>query len=150
MLATSHALTGAVIAATVPSPFLGYLLALISHPLLDFIPHWDFSTRRASHSKLKIIFLSLTDALVGIILGIILFRHQVPPHNLLLTMLLAQGPDWLESPYHVFDWHFPPFSSIKKLQHHWHHKLGLPWGLITQIVFLGTLYILAGSRIYSH
>lgn len=148
MLAASHALAGAAIAAVTPSPTAGFIIALLSHPLLDFIPHWDLYTRYTRRSKFNLIALSLTDAALGILPGIWLFRHLVPLPQLLLTMLLAQAPDWLEAPYHLFNWHFPPFSTIKRLQHLWHHKLGLPWGLITQIAFLGALYVFAGPSIY--
>lgn len=148
MLAASHALTGAIIAVVAPHPLIGYGIALASHPLLDFIPHWDLHTRYRHRSKANIILLSLTDAALGIIPGLLLFQNQVPLPTLFATMVIAQGPDWLEAPYHIFDWHFPPFSTIKKLQHIWHHKLGLPWGLITQIAFLSALYILTGARVY--
>ena len=148
MLAASHALAGAIIATSAPSPIVGYLLALLSHPLLDFIPHWDFNTRSTPRSKTRIMLIALTDAILGILLGLILFNNQVSPATLLITMLLAQAPDWLEGPYQVFNWHFPPFSTVKRLQHLWHNKLGLPWGLVIQVVFLGALYVLSGARIY--
>ena len=150
MLAASHALAGAAIAAAAPSPTAGFIIALLSHPLLDFIPHWDLHTRYTRRSRFKLIILSLTDAALGILPGVWLFRHLVPLPQLILTMLIAQAPDWLEAPYHLFNWHFPPFSTVKRLQHLWHHKLGLPWGLITQIAFLGALYVLAGPSIYSN
>lgn len=139
MLAASHALAGAAIAAIAPNPVAGYLLALASHPLLDFFPHWDLNTRFTPRSKFTIIALSLADAAIGIIPGYFLFVSQVQPSVLIITMLLAQGPDWLEAPYHVFNWRFPPFSTIKRLQSRWHHKLGLPWGLILQLVFVTLL-----------
>jgi hypothetical protein len=147
MLAASHALAGAAIAAAAPNPATGLIIALLSHPLLDFIPHWDLHTRYTRRSRFKLIALSLTDATLGILPGIWLFSNLVPLPQLILTMLIAQAPDWLEAPYHLFGWHFPPFSSVKRLQHLWHHKLGLPWGLITQIVFLGALYVFSSPGI---
>src|SRR3989344_2208802 len=137
MLAASHALAGAAIAAATPSSTAGFIIALLSHPLLDFIPHWDLHTRYTRRSRFKLIILSLTDAALGILPGVWLFRHLVPLPQLILTMLIAQAPDWLEAPYHLFNWHFPPFSTVKRLPHLWHHKLGRPWGLITKIAFLG-------------
>ncbi|OGY17725.1 MAG: hypothetical protein A2784_01195 [Candidatus Chisholmbacteria bacterium RIFCSPHIGHO2_01_FULL_48_12] len=150
MLAASHALFGAAIATAAPTPAAGFIIALLSHPLLDFVPHWDLHTRYTHRSRLKLIALSLTDATLGILPGIWLFGHLVPLPILIATMLIAQAPDWLEAPYHLLQWHFPPFSTVKHLQHLWHHKLGLPWGLITQIAFLGALYVLAGPSIYSN
>ncbi|MBI4034874.1 MAG: hypothetical protein HY381_00570, partial [Candidatus Chisholmbacteria bacterium] len=104
MLAASHALTGAVIASLTPSPSLGYLLALLSHPLLDFVPHWDFNIRLTHKSKFRILTISLLDASLGIISGFLLFGSSISPLRLLATMLLAQAPDWFEAPYHLFNW----------------------------------------------
>ena len=142
MLAASHALAGAAIAAVSPTPITGFIIALLSHPLLDFFPHWDFNTRYHHRTKLQIILISLTDAGIGLGLGWLLFSPPVPAVVLLITMLLAQGPDWLEAPYHILNYNFPPFSTIKRLQSRWHTKLGLPWGLILQVVFIVVILLL--------
>ena len=134
MLDVSHAIIGASIAKLVPNPLLGFPLALISHFLGDLVPHWDMRTRKVKRSKLKIIILSLTDAFIGYLIGYLIFSPTVPLWYLGSMMLMAQLPDWLEAPYHIFEWNFPPFSSIKKLQSKLHRKEDLPWGLITQIV----------------
>lgn len=134
MLAASHAVAGAIIASQVSDPVIAYSAALISHPLLDLFPHWDLSTRNGvKKSKFYIIWTSLLDAGVGFTIGILLFSGSVDTLTLLICMFLAQLPDWLEAPLHVFEWNFPPFSTIKKLQHLWHTKLAWPWGFIPQI-----------------
>jgi len=142
MLALSHALTGALIASKT-TPVVGYSLAIISHPLLDLFPHWDFNTRcNDDRSVIKTIALSLADASIGFGLGILLYNSQVPLDQLLTTMFLAQLPDWLEAPYHVFKWKFPPFTWVKKFQHMMHWKLQAPWGILTQLTYLGIILFL--------
>jgi hypothetical protein len=136
MLDASHALIGASIAKLVPHPYLGLPLALASHFLADLIPHWDLRTRKVKRSKTKIILYSLTDASIGYFIAYLLFAPSVSLWYLAAIMFTAQLPDWLEAPYHVFDWRFPPFSTIKKLQSKLHRKLDLPWGLATQILIL--------------
>ncbi|MBI2010558.1 MAG: hypothetical protein HYS86_05305 [Candidatus Chisholmbacteria bacterium] len=137
MLALSHALAGAAIAASAPNPATALTLALLSHPLLDLFPHWDFNTRNNGHRpKGTIIAISLIDAALGFAAGIILFGSQVSPPLLLATMFVAQLPDWLEAPYHIFDWHFPPFTWVKQFQHTFHYKLASPWGVVTQVAFV--------------
>jgi len=42
MTLTAHALVGAALAASFSNPAIGIPLAVISHPILDMIPHWDF------------------------------------------------------------------------------------------------------------
>ncbi len=41
MTATAHAIVGGALAAAFPNPVIGISLSLLSHPLLDMIPHWD-------------------------------------------------------------------------------------------------------------
>lgn len=142
MLDASHAIIGATIAKIVPNPYLGLPLSLISHFIGDLIPHWDLNTRHFKKTKMRIVITSLLDAGIGFIIGYTIFSSHVPAWYLLVMMWIAQLPDWIEAPYHVFDWNFPPFSSIKRLQSLVHNKLDLPWGLITQlvIVFLAVLF----------
>ncbi|MFC1653273.1 hypothetical protein ACFL1M_00295 [Patescibacteria group bacterium] len=132
MLAASHAIAGAIIASAASTPEVGYLAALISHPLLDLFPHWDFNTRHNIQTKWQIIYSSLLDAGVGFAIGLALFSETTDWKVLVATMFIAQLPDWIEAPYHVFEWDFPPFSTIKRLQHFWHTKLDWPWGFIPQ------------------
>lgn len=139
MLAASHALIGACMASIFPNPVGGVSAALASHFIADLIPHWDLRTRHVKRSKLKTILVSLTDAAIGFTLGWIFFHRQVSPPYLLTMMLISQLPDWLEAPYHIFDWNFPPFSSIKRLQSRLHFKLDLPLGLLGQIIIVAAL-----------
>lgn len=136
MLAASHALIGASVAKLIPNPYLSLPLLIILHFLGDIFPHWDFRTRKATRSKFQTISLSLTDAGLGFLLGFWLFHNTVSLNYLLGCMFISQLPDWLESPLHVFDWNFPPFSSIKHLQSRCHSKLDLPWGLVWQILIV--------------
>lgn len=143
MLDASHALIGASLAKLIPNPFIGYPLSLISHVIADYIPHWDFGGRETKHSKLILIALSLADAFIGFSLGYLIFKSSVNPTYLLTMMFTAQLPDWLEAPYHVFEWRFFPFSNIKSFQSFHHKKLNLPWGLVIQILIVITLVTLA-------
>jgi hypothetical protein len=143
MLNFSHSLIGASIAKLVPNPYIGLPLSLLSHVLGDYVPHWDFNTRESKRPKLALIALSLTDAFIGFSLGYLIFRSSVNPTYLFAMMFTAQLPDWLEAPYHVFDWKFFPFSYIKHFQSVHHNKLNLPWGLIIQILVTTLVVILS-------
>jgi hypothetical protein len=144
MLAASHALIGASIAQIIPNPYLGLPLSLLSHFLGDLIPHWDFRTRKVKRKKLTTITVSLTDAAIGFGLGLIFFGSQIPLKYLVAMMFAAQLPDWIEAPFHILEWNFPPFSSIKKLQSRLHNKKDLPWGLALQLlVVVALLYFVA-------
>lgn len=143
MLATSHALTGAAIAKLIPDPLTGYLLAFLSHPILDYIPHWDLMTRYTKRLKRKVIVNSLIDSGSGFLLGLLLFSPSVPLPELLITMSAAQLPDWVEAPYTAFDWRFPPFSWVKTFQHYVHNKITFPDGLYTQLILVFLLLLIS-------
>ncbi|MBU1085032.1 MAG: hypothetical protein ABIJ43_05980 [Candidatus Beckwithbacteria bacterium] len=142
MLDASHAIIGASIAKLIPNPYLGFPLSLLSHFLADLCPHWDYGGRSIKRPKLKLIILALSDALIGFSLGYLIFSSTVPTWYLLSMMFTAQLPDWLEAPYHIFNFNFPPFSSIKKLQSKLHSKMDFPWGLVTQIT-IALIFVLA-------
>jgi hypothetical protein len=143
MLAASHAIAGAIIAKSVSSPEIGYGLAFLSHPLLDLFPHWDLHTRSSTRKPLTIIWTSLLDASIGFGLGFLLFGSLVETKILLFTMFIAQLPDWLESPYSVLGWKFPPFSTVKKIQHYIHSKMDFPWGIVPQLALFALAIYLA-------
>jgi len=143
MLEISHALIGASLAKLIPNPYLGLPLSLASHFIADLIPHWDLHTRDNHRKKSHLIIFSLADATLGFSLGYLLFAPSVPFWYLIIMIFTAQLPDWLESPYYILDWHFPPFSTIKKLQSKLHHKLDFPWGLISQILAVLLFILLA-------
>lgn len=141
MLDASHALIGASLAKLVPNPAWGLPLNLLLHFAGDLVPHWDLRTRHVIRTKLQTIAISLGDAFAGYALGWWLFNDSVPLPYLALMMFTSQLPDWLEAPYHIFGWNFPPFSSIKKLQSRLHHKQDLPWGLVWQSLIV-TAFVL--------
>jgi len=143
MLHASHALIAASVAKLIPDPIIGLPLSIVLHFLGDLFPHWDFRTRKTKRSKLNIIFISLSDAFIGYTLGFLIFRSFVPLPYLFAIMIIGQLPDWLEAPYHIFDFNFPPFSSVKKLQSKLHNKQNLPWGLINQIIVVLVFILIA-------
>jgi len=116
MLNLSHAIIGASIAGAVPDPKIGLGLAFFSHPLADLFPHWDFNIRHNGFSKTKMLAVALVDAFEGFLIGWLLFKDQVSGPYLFSAMFTAQALDWLEGPYRVFGWRFPPFSWVKKIQ----------------------------------
>lgn len=92
MTATNHAVTGAVIALVVQKPLLAIPLALLSHFVLDVIPHSeprDFSNSLAK----KIIF---TDGVIAAILGVslpLILNTTVSPLVIFACMTAAVVPD---------------------------------------------------------
>lgn len=143
MLATSHALLGAALVKTLPDPQISFPLAILSHFILDLIPHWDLATglNNRNHYDIKkrqtlqIIPWAVLDVVFGLSLVLFLFK-DLPPSLLLGAVFFAQLPDWLEAPYFLLGIRFPPSVVIKKFQGLCHAKLALPWGILTQLLIV--------------
>lgn len=134
MTATAHALVGGALAAAIPNPLLGISLALLSHPLLDMIPHWDEGWGWRKKEKLRLFAECTIDLSAGIIATFVLFGDGVPAWYLLACIGAAVLWDVLEAPYLILNWHFPPFNFFYKLQSGIQGKAALPWGIVTQVV----------------
>lgn len=137
MTATAHSIVGGAIAAAVPDPILGISLALLSHPLLDMIPHWDEGWGWRKKDKSRLFMECSIDMMAGIIVTFALFGGGVHTWYLLACIGAAVSWDVLEAPYLILNWKFQPFELFYKLQHNIQGKAALPWGIVTQIVTVG-------------
>jgi len=143
MTATAHALIGASIAARFTNPIIGIPLALVSHFLADLVPHWDVGTNHRQKSVFRSRVEATLDVLLGFALAFLLFGKVVQPTYLFVMIITAQLPDWLGTPFWLFDLKFPPFSWAYYVGHKIQSRMQLPWGLVTQIVTVGVIIILA-------
>lgn len=107
MLELPHTLVGAAIATRIPNPLISLPLALLSHFLLDFVPHWNPSlyTETQKHGRpsgysTRFVFL---DSSLSLILGFLVAARQWPDRGhfllIILCCFLAVAPDVLEAPY---------------------------------------------------
>lgn len=140
MILTPHLLVGAALAAKIHPLALAAILALLSHYLLDAVPHWDYSTRAVIEKRwrnslpvfLKIFF----DFLLGIFV-IFMLAKNVP--LAFAGAFFAVLPDAITPLFIIL------FSGNKLLQkHHFLHdrichwfrgkKIPLLWKLTSQII----------------
>src|SRR3989344_5524747 len=155
MTLTTHAVVGAGIAGLFPgNPILAFVAGFLSHFVLDYIPHWDYSLGSARKDPLNPLNDSMEmggafvvdllkiglDILLGISLSLLFFA----PTNLdtlLLVFLGACGgivPDFLQFAY--FKLRIEPFRSLQKF-HIWIHarstlkKYPLP-GIVFQAIVI--------------
>jgi len=146
MTATGHALVGTVIAAKVGNPALAIPIAIASHFLCDALPHWDTGYAREKESKRRFVATTAIDVVLGFVLSYLVIILFFPTTNLLyafVIIIMAQLPDWLTAPYLFLDWNFPPFTWIYECQKKFDSSIGLPWGIVNQVVVVIALLILA-------
>lgn len=145
MTATAHALIGASIAATIANPVIGIPLAFASHFLADLVPHWDIGTNHREKSLLRSRIEATLDVLLGFALAFLIFSKFVSPLYLFVIIIASQLPDWLGTPYWLFNLKFPPFSWAYYVGHKIQSRMQLPWGLVTQIAIVGIIVALSLS-----
>lgn len=145
MTATAHALVAGAIASSVSNPALGISLSLISHPLLDMIPHWDAAFGWRLKTKKRLFLESSADFMIGVGLSYLIFGQYINFWYFLACVLVSLGPDLVEIPYWFFKWNFPPFSWVYQFQHHIQGRAKLPWGILTQVVMIGAIILMLQS-----
>jgi len=145
MTATAHALVGGAIAYSVQNPALGIPLSLLSHPVLDMIPHWDFGWGWRKKTKLKLFCEASLDLTVGIVASYAVFGQFINIYYFLACVLGSILWDLLEIPYWFFNWRFFPFSTLHSIQHHIQGRAKLPWGILTQVITVGIFIIILQS-----
>ncbi|KKR87493.1 MAG: hypothetical protein UU34_C0004G0034 [Candidatus Curtissbacteria bacterium GW2011_GWA1_41_11] len=143
MTATSHALIGASLASIITNPIIGIPVAITSHFAADLVPHWDAGTNHRQKSALRLKVEATLDVLLGFALVLILFRTQTlaNPVYMFSMVIAAQLPDWLEAPSWMFNFKVPPFSWMDWIGHKLQSRMQLPWGLVTQVVVVGSLVL---------
>jgi len=87
MFITSHVLTGVFISQKVSSPWWVFLISLISHFILDFIPHGDeliAQWREQKNPKRRTLFVVTIDLFTSIAFILIILANTGEPQSLLL------------------------------------------------------------------
>lgn len=150
MTATGHALVGAAIVTKIPDLRISLPLVLISHFVLDKLPHWDPMTNR----KAKSVNLVLTETVIDVVLGLALvglifvFFLRKNPVTMFAGALVSYSPDMFEAPYVLFKLNFAPSYYLYRFQK-WIHDLGFnaraqaPWGVITQVLVVAVFLLWA-------
>lgn len=152
MTATNHMLAGAVLATTLHNPLLVFPTAVVSHFLLDVLPHFGIKeeehVQRNSHPLFRyilIIDITLLIALMALLPAIL--KAGVSRWVLMSGMFLAWAPDlvWVRSFFSELrhKTHFPQYSWFSRLHQRiqWFEK---PWGIVTEVVWFGMMATLLG------
>lgn len=152
MLEFAHALTGAVIAYNIHNPVIALPLALASHFVTDFLPHWNFDLDKAKNAKGllrgKIVYHIFVDSFLGLVLGLLVAAKTLPDVSRTVVIIagafLAVLPDLIEAPLYFFGWKNKFIDRLLDFQkkHQWNVSF---WpGIISQIAY--TVFLLFWLR----
>ncbi len=147
MLELPHTLVGAAIATAIPDPRISLPLALLSHFVTDYIPHWnphlntELKTTGKISSRSKIIVMA--DAGLALMVGTYLATRSGHFIVVMLACFLAVAPDVAEIPYYFLGLKDIPW--IKKLiDYQRAHQWNVPafWGILSQLVVVAISLLL--------
>lgn len=155
MLLVPHTIVGVAVAIVVKQPALALPLVLLSHFVLDCIPHWDplvekLRTEEFSGVWRETFLFILIDFLIALDLGLF-FVWQALPDTVLATVIflsafLANVPDALLIPQVFFGKRWSWAVVYGQLHSRLQTRLSLPWGLLTQAAVVAIGLLLAFSR----
>jgi hypothetical protein len=147
MTATNHMLFGAVLAMGVQRPLLVAPLAILSHFVLDVMPH--FGVHKGDHAKRDrhplFQYVVLTDTLLTLAFLValpIMFGDVVAWWLLLLGMVSAFLPDaiWIYRFYYEARYKKKHVSTRFAKLHRFHSRIQWgerPWGIVVELAWFG-------------
>lgn len=150
MTATNHALTGAVVILALKEPVLALPLALISHFVLDVIPHFgiheDDVVKRNGHWLFRrVVGVDVVLVICSLILLPLIAHQHINGWWILASMLAALAPDavWIYRFAHEVRTKLArPHGRFARF-HQWIQWSEQPWGLAVEIVWFSAMIVAA-------
>ena len=144
MLETPHVALGAVIAKTIPNPFISIPLSFASHFILDMVPHWNphLNTEIKKYGKLtkSTITIIAFDLVLAVAFTLFFATKALPDQNMAINILLCSFasilPDAVEAPYFLFGYKNKYLDIWMKFQKRIQVDANLFWGLLTQAIVI--------------
>ena len=139
MTGLNHVLTGAAIGLAVQEPLLVIPLALVSHFILDAIPHFDHEIYRYGSKHFTKIMLSDSILSIGAVLGLVLL-FPANALGIILGALSATAPDFLWPYYYTHgrpqNWYYKFHVGIQ-----WFERPAGAWVEASYLIFIGTVLV---------
>ena len=139
MTTVNHVLTGAIIAVGVRRPEAALLLSLLSHFLLDMLPHFGGVAWFEKWGK-PMATMAIGDVIAALgALGVALFLFPDQPALIIGCAIAATLPDWPWAIHYLFKKDHVYFSFHQAIQ-----QYERPWGAIVEASYLlvvGTILI---------
>ncbi len=146
MTATNHVVTGVLVASVLHNPVIALPAALISHFVIDALPHYGDALMGYSSFKFKLI-LGTDMYVAAMCLGLIYLLHPDHMWVLIFGGILAAGPDLMWLPDFINELTHKPapvYGPIRRFHARiqWYQK---PKGILVEAVWFVTVFIAAFS-----
>jgi len=152
MVLTPHLLIGGAIGSKIKNYWAIFIIALISHFVLDAIPHWEYVIKIVGVSGnefLAITVEALLDILIGVSVISLLLKHSHLAKPALVGAFFAILPDGFIFVHALaqvfFDWNLTFLNPLINFHHQIHFSDGndfLFWRIITETAVTATAILL--------
>lgn len=145
-------LAGAVVATAIQQPWLVFPAVIVSHFMLDVMPHFGIGEHdpvlRNKHPLFR--FILIIDIALTITLLVILpfiLRGVISWWVLCLGMFLAWAPDlmWIREFAKIARTKSNPLRNGFERFHQWIQWFEKPWGIVTEVLCFGVMATLLGA-----
>ena len=133
MVITPHLLAGAAIGAHSPNVWAAFCFGLLSHYLLDSLPHWEY-LKDIKIKKFNELVKILIDFIIGSIIVIFLFLSSSFNIIIIFGIIGALLPDFIEFIYKNFKIKFLRPLSLFHLKTHYYKRVSFLKGSISQVI----------------
>lgn len=144
MLETPHVAVGAAIAVKFGNPYFALPAALVSHFIMDIVPHWNPRLTKNLDDSGKVPFGSrnfnivLVDSTLALCGGLFIASRFLPDVDkaavIVACCFLAVLPDVVELPHYFLGVRIPVMTKFIKWQKSIQNDTTLFWGLFTQSI----------------
>ena len=151
MLETPHVLIGAAIATAIPNPAIALPLALASHFITDYVPHWNphINTELKSTGKIspRSKMIILADAGTALMLGTYIAATRGNFVIIMLACFLAVLPDVAEIPYYFLGMKIGWVDKLIVWQRNHQWNVRPVWGILSQaLIVLLCIFVILNSK----
>lgn len=133
MLETPHALVGMAVVTLIPNPLISLPLVLISHFIVDMLPHWNWKPDTRPLSLLGIIL----DLILLESIAVYLIVRSSQPIILAAGSFFAILPDLLEAPHIFLGFENKYLQKLLRFQKGLQNNVSVLPGIITQVLLAG-------------
>ena len=158
MILASHIIVSGILGSRTQNYFFAAAIGLISHYILDAIPHWDYLPEFETEARTKNNFIktkkfwkNISKVAADILLGFgallifVIFDKNANIVPLIISTFFSILPDALSLLYWITNWKFIKWNfDIQESSHHLTRSKinpGFRLGIITQIATIGIVFL---------
>lgn len=145
MTGLNHAVTGALVAAAIDKPAIALPAALLSHFVIDAVPHWNYELKPRIGRRQVVMLADLALSLA--LLMVLALSVDANPWLVILGGLLGILPDTMWLRFFITgrpSIHGSPKRLINKIRrlHFWIQWSETSWGLIIEALWFPLMLVL--------